>query len=253
MIAKEMISALARKYQTREFPNITREYFQHLFLSELYNLPGAEKMLFKGGTALRIIYGSPRFSEDLDFSLSNVLEISIKEFTENLFINVLTKIGQAGAKVELKEANITSGGYFGIATFEIEEYPSVSVEINISSRNSAEGATLEADSIASDFVPTYTILHLPKQEIVEEKIFSALLQRKKERDFYDLYFMLRKGMVAVEQKKRLAEIRNEILQWAAEKDFRGELSALLPSDQQAIIADFKRALADELMRQIADI
>lgn len=252
MIAKETLSVLARKYQTSEFPNIAREYFQHLFLAELYKLSGAEKMLFKGGTALRIIYGSPRFSEDLDFSLFGVAERSIKEFTENLFIEILTKIGQAGAKVELKEASSTSGGYFGLAVFEIEEYPSIGVEINISSRNGKKTKT-EADSIASDFVPTYTILHLPKEEIVEEKIFSALLQRKKERDFYDLYFMLRKGMITVEQKKRLAEVKNEILQWAGEKDFRGELSALLPSDQQAIIADFKRALTDELMRQIADI
>jgi len=252
MITKETLSALARKYQTSEFPNIVREYFQHLFLSELYKLSGAEKMLFKGGTALRIIYGSPRFSEDLDFSLFGVTERSIKEFTENLFIDVLDKIGQAGAIVELKEASQTSGGYFGIATFKIEGYPSVGVEINISSRN-GRGVAPEADSIASDFVSTYTILHLPKEEIVEEKIFSALPQRKKERDFYDLYFMLRRGMVTAEQKKRLAEIKNEILQWAAEKDFRSELGALLPIGQQAIIADFKRALTDELSRQIADI
>lgn len=252
MIAKEALNVLARKYQTSEFPNIVREYFQHLFLSELYKLSGAEKMLFKGGTALRIIYGSPRFSEDLDFSLFGVAERSIKEFTENLFIDVLAKIGQAGAKVELKEARPTSGGYFGVATIEVGEYPPVSVEINISSRNGRK-VMPEADSIASDFVPTYTILHLPKEEIVEEKIFSALPQRKKERDFYDLYFMLRRGMITVEQKRRLAEMKNEILQWAGEKDFRGELGALLPIGQQAIIADFKRALTDELMRQIADI
>jgi len=252
MISKETIIALARRCQTSEFPNTVREYFQHLFLSELYKLPEAEKMLFKGGTALRIIYGSPRFSEDLDFSLFGVAERSIKEFTENLFIDVLAKIGQAGARVELKEASPTSGGYFGVAAFEIGEYPAVGVEINISSRNGRK-VTPEADSVASDFVPTYTILHLPKIEVVEEKIFLALPQRKKERDFYDLYFMLRKGMITVEQKSRLAEMKNEILQWAGEKDFRGELGALLPIDQQAIIADFKRALTDELNRQIADI
>lgn len=252
MFTKETLSALARKYQTSEFPNIVREYSQHLFLSELYKLPDAEKMLFKGGTALHIIYGSPRFSEDLDFSLFDVEERSIKEFTENLFIDALTKIGQIGAIVDLKEASATSGGYFGVATFKMGEYPPVGVEINISSRN-GRGVTAEADSIVSDFIPTYTIFHLPKEKIVEEKIFSALPQRKKERDFYDLYFMLRKGMITAEQKKRLAEMKNEILQWADEKDFRGELGALLPIGQQAIIASFKRALTDELSRQIADI
>lgn len=252
MITREMLSALARKYQTSEFPNVVREYFQNFFLSELYKLPDAGKMLFKGGTALRIIYGSPRFSEDLDFSLFGVAERSIKEFTENLFINVLNKIGQVGAIVDLKEASPTSGGYFGIATFKLGEYPLVSIEINISSRNGRQ-LKPEVDSIASDFVPTYTILHLPKEEIVEEKVFLALPQRQKERDFYDLYFLLRKGMITVEQKKRLVKIKNEILQWIAEKDFRAELGALLPSDQQTIIADFKRALTDELTRQIVDV
>ncbi len=135
MITKETLSALARKYQTSEFPNVVREYFQHLFLSELYKLPGAEKMLFKGGTALRIIYGSPRFSEDLDFSLFGVAERSIKDFTENLFIDVLAKIGQVGERVELKEASPTSGGYFGIATFQAGDYQPVNVEINASARN----------------------------------------------------------------------------------------------------------------------
>ena len=83
MISKETIIALACRYQTSEFPNIVREYFQHVFLSGLYQLPDAEKMLFKGGTALRIIYGSPRFSENLDFSLFGVEQRLAKKFIED--------------------------------------------------------------------------------------------------------------------------------------------------------------------------
>ena len=88
MLSKEVFKNLARKYQTSEFPNIIREYFQHIFLSELYKLPGAEKMLFKGGTALRIIYGSPRFSEDLDFSLFRVEPRLMKKFVEDLLSEI---------------------------------------------------------------------------------------------------------------------------------------------------------------------
>ncbi len=75
MLNKETLQKLAIQYQTSLFPNIVREYFQHLFLSELYKFPDGEKMLFKGGTALRVIYGSPRFSEDLDFSLLELRNI----------------------------------------------------------------------------------------------------------------------------------------------------------------------------------
>jgi len=253
MISNETFEKLSRQYQTSVFPNIVREYFQHIILNELYKLPGAEKMLFKGGTALRIIYGSPRFSEDLDFSLFGVSQKEIKKFVENLFVKVLTEIERVGLKVDIGEKSAaTSGGYFGLATFTATDYPPVDVEINVSSRNSRK-VTAESDSIATDFVPTYTILHLPKQEIVEEKVFLALPQRKKERDFYDLYFMLRKGMLSSDQKKKLASLKDEIIQWASEKDFRAELGTLLPVDQQKIIADFKRALADEMDRQVADI
>lgn len=43
------------------------EYLQHEFLDSLYKQKGAEKLSFIGGTAIRIVYGSQRFSEDLDF------------------------------------------------------------------------------------------------------------------------------------------------------------------------------------------
>lgn len=59
MITKETIDKLAKQYQMSAFPGVVREYFQHVFLEQLYKLPEAERLLFKGGTALRIIYGSP--------------------------------------------------------------------------------------------------------------------------------------------------------------------------------------------------
>lgn len=250
MISKELLQKLATKYQTSVFPNIVREYFQHVFLSELYRLPAADNLLFKGGTALRIIYGSPRFSEDIDFSAFRVDNHAIKKFVEDLFVQALAKIEQMGIKVEIGEkSDRTSGGYFGVATFNILDYQSVSVEINISARNgrAKEG---EVDSIANDFVPTYTLLHLPQNELVEEKIFGALLERKKPRDFYDLYFIMRKNMLSADHKLRLRDIKDSIIAGAKEIDFRGELGAFLPADQQVIIRDFQRALEAEINRQI---
>jgi predicted nucleotidyltransferase component of viral defense system len=241
MISKELLQKLATKHQTGVFPNIMREYFQHVFLSELYKLPAVDNLLFKGGTALRIIYGSPRFSEDLDFSTFKVDDQTIKKFVEDLFVSVLAKIEQMGIRVEIGEkSDRTSGGYFGAATFNMTDYPPVSVEINISARNGRE-IKGEVDSVANDFVPTYTLLHLPQDELVEEKVFGALLERKKPRDFYDLYFIMRRNMLSADHRARLKNIKI---------DFRGELGAFLPADQQAIIRDFQRALEAEINRQI---
>ncbi|HEY4523990.1 MAG TPA: nucleotidyl transferase AbiEii/AbiGii toxin family protein [Candidatus Paceibacterota bacterium] len=253
MISIETFEKLGRQYQVSVFPNIVREYFQHIFLGELYKLPNAEKLLFKGGTALRIVYGSPRFSEALDFSLFGVPQKEAKHFVEGLFVDVLSEIEHFGVRVELGEKiGATSGGYFGVATFHISEYPPVGVEINASSRNMAD-VRGETDSIANNFVPTYTVIHFPQNEIVEEKIFSALRERKKPRDFYDLYFIMRKGMLSSEQKKKLGPIRDSIISDAKQINFKNELGTFLPIDQQGIIRDFPATLERELNGQLSGV
>lgn len=251
MISLETIQRLATQYQTSEFPNIVREYFQHLFLSQLYKTEGAENLLFKGGTALRFIYGSPRFSEDLDFSVFNVEPRQQKDFIENLFAGVLAEIERVGIKVQLgPKPGPTREGYYGDAEFKIYDYPPALVSINVSSRNGRQ-MNGEVASIANDFVPTYNLFHLPQEQLVEEKVFEALIQRKKARDFYDLYFIMRKNLLSPDQKKRL----NEKLDWIVEEgkrmDFSGELSVFLPHDQQAIVKDFAENLISELKRQLS--
>jgi len=252
MITQETIQKLATQQQTSEFPNIVREYFQHLFLSKLYALEGSENVLFKGGTALRTIYGSPRFSEDLDFSIFNVEQYQQEKFIEDVFNKVLAEIEEIGIKVELgPKPGPTKEGYYGEAAFKIHEYPPVVVSINVSSRN-GQISKEEVDSISGDFVPTYNVFHLPQEKLVQEKI-NALLERKKARDFYDLYFIMRKGILSLEQKKRLNGLKDEIIKNADNVDFGSELTALLPKNQQVIIKDFKNNLFSELNRQISGL
>jgi predicted nucleotidyltransferase component of viral defense system len=250
MISQEVLNQLVRKHQSTNVSNIVREYFQHLFLAELYKLSESDKLLFKGGTALRIVYGSPRFSEDLDFSLFHVDHYKIKEFVESLFIRVLSEIERIGVRVELgKKSNVTAEGYYGNAALQLYD-ESTEIIINISTRNGRE-MNGEVDSIVNDFVPVYNLIHLPQLELVEEKIFNALLKRKKPRDFYDLYFIMRKGMLSIDQKKRLSTLKTMIVTESEKIDFRQELGAFLPVDQQAIIRDFQRALSNELNRQLS--
>jgi len=132
------------------------------------------------------------------------------------------------------------------------EYSPVGVEINVSGRN-GRSVTGEVDSIANNFVPTYTIIHLPQTEIVEEKIFDALVKRKKPRDFYDLYIMMRKGMLSLEQKKKLGLIKNSIIGDAKQINFKAELGTFLPIDQQGIIRDFPATLERELNSQLSGL
>jgi len=246
MITQETIQNLATRYQVPEFPNIIREYFQHLFLSNLYKIDGSQNIMFKGGTALRFIYGSPRFSEDLDFSVFNVPAYQVQAFIEDLFADALAKIEKIGIRVDLgPKPGPTKQGFYADTSFKIYDYPLVVVSINVSARNRRR-ISAEIETIPNDFIPAYNLYCLPQELLVGEKI-DALLSRKKGRDFYDIYYIMRKNLLSVGQKKQLLKVKKLIQ--TVKIDYKNELSVFLPYDQQAVIKDFKTALLSELKRQ----
>ena len=65
MLTRTQIQRLAQRnhigMQAQE-----RDYLQHLLLMLLYSR--SQALIFKGGTALRLVYRGGRYSEDLDFS-----------------------------------------------------------------------------------------------------------------------------------------------------------------------------------------
>jgi predicted nucleotidyltransferase component of viral defense system len=91
---------------------------------------------------------------------------------------------------------------------------------------------------------------LPEKLLVQEKL-QALMSRRKPRDFYDLYFMLRAGLISLEQKQLLAQILPIVE--TADIDFRQELEVFLPQDHQAVIRDFKSNLTAEIKRNAGTI
>ena len=242
MLSQDSLQEFTKKFQTIE-KNIVREYIQHLFLSSLYKLPEAEKLLFKGGTALRLIYGSPRFSEDIDFTGENIYHYQI---IDELFINALSEIGKQGIKIDFKEAKPTTGGYLGIIHYELYDFiEDMKFEISLRRGKRLAG---EITTIINDYAPAYTICSLPGAEIVKGKT-AALFKRKKPRDYYDMYFFLRHpSLHKFVEKPRLKEVLENL-----EKErinFKKELSALLPASHQMILKDFKSNLIREIKRFI---
>jgi predicted nucleotidyltransferase component of viral defense system len=237
MITDQAIQALATKLQTTEL-NLRREYFQHLFLSYFYQQAGTDHIYFKGGTALRILYNSPRFSEDLDFS-STTSDIS---FIEEAILGTLAAISRENIKVDLAEAALTSGGYLAIVTFQAD-HESLAIQLEISLRKGEKRGA--ATMIASDLIPTFIVIALEKEQLVDEKI-QALLSRKKARDFYDLYFILRANLLPPDQRDVLARALAVLKE--SRIDFEKELKEFLPRSQWAIMRDFPRTLEREIER-----
>ena len=73
----EAIARMLSKYECRglnDYINGLREILQEVALLGLWRSKFFEKAAFYGGTALRVIYGLDRFSEDMDFSLLEPLD-----------------------------------------------------------------------------------------------------------------------------------------------------------------------------------
>ncbi len=99
----EIISAMLSRYSCQtyqDYQNALKEIIQEIALLGLWRGKFFEKAAFYGGTALRILYGLDRFSEDLDFSL---LEPN-KKFQLNHYFSFLeAEISSFGFKVSIND------------------------------------------------------------------------------------------------------------------------------------------------------
>lgn len=99
------IDSLITKYKpatAQEFENALKEVIQEISLAALARANFFSKAAFYGGTALRIFYGLPRFSEDLDFTLlSRQTDFSLKTY----FNSVCETLKSFGLDIEIEEIN----------------------------------------------------------------------------------------------------------------------------------------------------
>ncbi|NOQ21751.1 MAG: hypothetical protein GQ565_03755 [Candidatus Aegiribacteria sp.] len=77
-----------------------REYLQYKTLQFIFRAKESAELVFMGGTALRVFYGSSRFSEDLDFDSKNLSSDDLQGIA-------LTAVNEF--KLEAVECNITFG------------------------------------------------------------------------------------------------------------------------------------------------
>jgi len=78
--------------------SLMREYIQYKILEIIFGSNQAAKLSFLGGTAIRMLHGNKRFSEDLDFDNFGLKE---KEF-ENLATEISKKLKMEGYNTEIK-------------------------------------------------------------------------------------------------------------------------------------------------------
>lgn len=246
MITKKQIKDLSKQFKIDEF-TIIREYLQIIFLNYLYGEKEADKIFFKGGTAIRLLFGSTRFSEDLDFSVIDTrenivklikkLEKSIQKELINIKILLLYK-GKNGLRFRLK---------YQYPDFK---YPFV-VRLDFNFTKSVEKE--EFSPLLTKFpITVFSLInHLSGKEILAEKL-CALLTRSKGRDLFDTWFLLEKGIVVDKKllEKKLKERGEKIdqinilnkIKGYPQKKLEIDLKQFVPISQRKIIKILKERL-----------
>lgn len=256
MITKNQIDWLVRKYKINEI-TIFREYLQILFLSKLYSFSGSEEIFFKGGTALHLIYGAPRFSEDLDFTV----ELKEKEFLTFIF-GVFEKLSQE-AEVMFKERETFAGKRFLLTANPSVLHYKTFINLDFSFREKVLNPQKSIIDTEYPVLFSSYVYHLSKEEIFAEKI-RAVLTRSKGRDLYDLWFLLNKGVQIKEKlirkklkyynlgKVKKEEIVKKVDQFS-EKDFVQDLRPFVPVNEREKLSSFFAYLKEYLREKLLGV
>lgn len=233
MLTRTQIQRLAQRHgvgaQVQE-----RDYLQHLLLWLLYSR--TQEFAFKGGTALRLVYGGNRYSEDLDFN--GPPEVAA---LEALWGEVVAGLEVYGVGAEARNAWASDVGYsfdvsFRGPLYDGRDRSKGKVRVDVNRRQ--EEVETHRELVASEYddVRPFVITALSLEHLLAEKV-RALIVRGKPRDLYDLWLLLRRGIkldrALIERKLALYGMRwdRAVLEQALERvqaDWERDLRPLLP-------------------------
>lgn len=181
MIDKDNLIETGKRKGIKNKGFIEKDYFQDLFLFNLYKK--TNNFVFKGGTALYKLNKLPRFSEDLDFSLVENIEINeMREMIERASENCGFKLRSIKKTKESLMIKIDCPGL-------ITKHNSLRIDIHTKNEIISGFDVVNHVSEYVD-IPPFVLRVLKMKEIVAEKIHS-LLNRRKARDLFDLFYLLR--------------------------------------------------------------
>ncbi len=174
--------------------NRLRELLQLLCLKIMYDKGCFSNLVFTGGTALRFIYDMRRFSEDLDFSVSNkegynfknIISLVEHEFKlRGLTLEPKSKIVKTVQPSMLKFPKLLK--LTGLSGLE-EQKLSIKLEVD---SNPPLGGEVEKTLINKVYI--INITHFALSSLFATKLHACFFRKyTKGRDFYDLVWYLGK-------------------------------------------------------------
>lgn len=228
-----------------------REYLQYKILEIIFASRYADKLSFIGGTALRIVLGNSRFSEDLDFDNFGLtaqdfdkLAAKVKKELEIFGLNVSVDTVVKGAF----RCNVRLSGLLFDVGLSKQKEERILIQI-------------DSESQGFEYKPQKTILNkfdvfsevfvTPSDILLSQKIYASMnRKRAKGRDFFDIVFLFsltRPNLDYLTVKlgvKDFGSLREKILSSIAAYDFKD-----LASDVRPFLFNSNDARKVELYRE----
>lgn len=187
---RELVRAAATPLAGR---NVAREYLQARLLSALQRAGAMIPLAFHGGTALRFLYNSARYSEDLDFALEREpARYDLRAYLEAIRRDLAAEGYALELKVNDRKAVHSAFVRFPELLFELNLAPTrserLAVKLEVDTRP-PQGAGLETTVVRRHVV--LQLQHHDRASLLAGKL-HAILQRPflKGRDVYDLIWYL---------------------------------------------------------------
>ena len=167
---------------------VVREELELSLLRSLFESGIGTALVFKGGTALRLAFGSPRFSDDLDFSASS----AVPEAAFRTAAREALKGLPEGTLVEALAKRFT---LFALYKFDVPYIARpFSIKIEVSTREESRRQACESElRLLSSEVTNLTVLaRVATLERALQDKKAAFTARRQPRDLYDLWFISQK-------------------------------------------------------------
>ncbi len=190
--------------------NLLREYLQYKILEMIYDSEFGAKLVFMGGTAIRIVHANTRFSEDLDF---DNLGLSPDE-VEHLTRLIQRRLELEGYEVEIKNV------FRKASTCEIKILDVLFAYGLSGHRQEKLLIKLNAEAQGFSYPPDKTILNkfdvflrinvAPADILLAQKIYAAFNRRRPVgRDFYDIVYLTGKTVPNIDYLRSKLKIKDD--------------------------------------------
>jgi predicted nucleotidyltransferase component of viral defense system len=178
-----------------ERKNVAREYLQVYLLRLLQELGMSAHVAFVGGTALRLLYAVPRFSEDLDFSAVDPPSSSTELFS-TLGRDLTRELERAGYRVTPR-AKTTGAVHATLIRFEgilkdigVASDPRLALSVKLEIDTRPPNGFVITTTLVQRYFPV-AIVHYDLPSLFAGKLHALLARpHAKGRDWYDLVWYL---------------------------------------------------------------